>query len=200
MDIFNQIIETFKAQSLLELIAVVCAIFYLVLVVRENIWCWFYAFISTAIYIYLFHSVALFSESVLNVYYLFMAVYGWWQWHKQGPEREVHIQNWSLKTHFIVIVVCLILTPILGYYMNSVGASFPYLDAFVALLAVVATIMVAYKVFENWYYWLLVDSLSIYLFWQKQMFMTAALFVLYIGLIFIGIKNWKKLMHQQQLK
>jgi nicotinamide mononucleotide transporter len=200
MEILNQITLAFLAQSKLEFIAVISAILYLVLVVRENIWCWFFAFISTAIYIYLFHSVALFSESVLNAYYLFMAVYGWWQWQKQGRETNLHIQNWSLKIHFKIIVASLILTPILGYYMSSIGASFPYLDAFVSLLAVVATIMVAYKVFENWYYWLLVDSLSIYLFWQKQMYMTAALFVLYIALIFTGIQNWKKLMLRQQLK
>jgi nicotinamide mononucleotide transporter len=200
MDILTQIANTFLAQSMLETIAVVCAVLYLVLVVRENIWCWFFAFISTAIYIYLFHSVSLFSESVLNFYYLIMAVYGWWQWHKQGPEKEVKIQKWAAKIHIRIIVGCLLLTPLLGFYMSKVGASFPYLDAFVALLAVAATLMVAYKVFENWYYWLVVDSLSIYLFWQKQMYLTTALFVLYIVLIFVGIGNWKKLMDKQQAK
>jgi len=81
--------------------------------------------------------------------------------------------------------------------MSQLGADFAYLDALVALLAVAATIMVAYKVFENWYYWLMVDTLSIYLFWQKQMYLTALLFVLYIVLIFIGISSWKKLLAKQ---
>ena len=179
------------------MIAVVSAILYLVLVVRENIWCWFFAFISTGIYIYLFHSVSLFSESVLNFYYLLMAIYGWWQWHKKGPEREIYIQNWSPRLHFLVIGACLLLTPLLGYYMSTIGASFPYLDAFVALLAVCATVMVAYKVFENWYYWIVVDSLSIYLFWQKGMFLTVFLMFLYLILIYFGLRNWKQLMNKQ---
>jgi nicotinamide mononucleotide transporter len=180
------------------MIAVISAILYLVLVVRENIWCWFFAFISTAIYIYLFHKVSLFSESILNFYYLLMAVYGWWQWHKQGPEKEVKIQNWKLNIHIRIVVGCLLLTPLLGYYMSKIGASFPYLDAFVSLLAVCATVMVAYKVFENWYYWIVVDSLSIYLFWQKEMYLTVFLTTIYLVLIYFGIKNWNLLMLKQK--
>jgi len=177
-------------------VAVVCAILYLILVVRENIWCWFFAFVSTALFIYLFHSVALLSESVLNIYYLLMAVYGWMQWRKKDA-GESKIQCWPAKVHWSILISCLVLTPVVGYIMSSLGASFPYLDAFVAILSVFATVMVAKKVFENWYYWLLVDTLSIYLFWQKQLYFVAALYVVYIALIFVGIKIWKQRLDTQ---
>lgn len=180
------------AQSGLEIVAVVCAVLYVVLVVRENIWCWFFAFVSTALFIYLFHSVALLSESVLNIYYLIMAVYGWMQWRKKEEKEELKIQRWSIKIHGIIFLSSVILTPIIGTLMASLGAAFPYLDAFVAILSVLATIMVARKVFENWYYWLLIDSISIYLFWQKQLYFVAALYVIYIVLIFMGIRAWNQ--------
>jgi len=195
-EIIQNISDTFLAQSWLEVIAVISAVLYLVLVVRENIWCWFFAFISTAIFIYLFYHVSLLSESILNIYYLFMAVYGWWQWHKKGLSKAVKIQNWSINTHVKIMFVTVILTPIIGTLMVKLGASFAYLDAFVSILAVIATVMVAYKVFENWYYWLVVDTLSVYLFWQKQMYLTAILFVVYIALVFVGIKTWKGLMEK----
>jgi nicotinamide mononucleotide transporter len=190
-EISENIIAAFYAQSWLEIIAVVTAILYLVLVVKENIWCWLFAFISTAIYIYLFHSVALLSESLLNVYYLIMAVYGWWQWQKKQQSAVLTIQRWRLITHLKIITGCLLLTPIIGFYMQKLGASFPYIDAFVLIMAIVATLLVVYKVFENWYYWLIIDTISIYLFWQKQMYLTALLFVIYIALIFAGIRAWK---------
>ena len=188
----EKISSAFMAQSALEFVAVICAVLYLVLVVRENIWCWFFVFFSTALFIYLFHKGALFSESLLNVYYLVMAVYGWRQWVNKVDKSEVKIHFWSNKIHFIIAIGTLILTPIVGYYMASIGAAFPYLDAFVAILSVVATVMVTKKVFENWYYWLLIDTLSIYIFWQKQYYFVAALYVVYIILIFVGIKAWKK--------
>ena len=195
--LFNAIVAGFMAQSWLQMVAVICAILYLVLVVRENIWCWFFAFVSTALFIYVFHAVALFSESLLNIYYLVMAVYGWWQWRQKESKIPLKIQRWQVKTHGIILLLSLVLTPFLGYYMASVGAAFPYLDAFVAILSVIATIMVAKKVFENWYYWLLIDSLSIYLFWQKQLYFVAALYVIYIVLIFVGIKAWNKIEQSQ---
>lgn len=198
LTVVQQIEATILAQSWLEVVAVITAILYLLLAAKENIWCWFYGFISTAIYVYIFHSVSLLSESALNVYYLLMAIYGWWQWRNKDEGLHIKIRFWSITTHYKVLGVCIVFVPVLGFGMEKIGASFPYIDAFVAILAVFATYMTTKKIFENWYYWLLVDTISIYLFWQKQMYLTAVLFVIYIVLIFVGIKSWKKLMEQQR--
>jgi len=197
-EIIQNITAAFIAQSWLEVVAVITAILYLVLAVKENKWCWFYGFISTAIYVYLFYHVALLSESLLNFYYLIMAVYGWSQWSKKGIFSQVKITKLQGQTHLKIWIASALLTPAIGYFMQKLGASFPYLDAFVAILAVIATLMTTKKIFENWYYWLLVDMISIYLFWQKEMYLTALLFVVYIVLIFVGIKHWKKLMMQER--
>jgi nicotinamide mononucleotide transporter len=196
--ILSNIAATFINQSGLEIIAVAAAIVYLVLVVRENIWCWFFAFISTALFTYLFYHVSLLSESILNVYYLLMAIYGWLQWSKKSTDNALKIKRLPLKKHLIIIAVGLLLTPLMGYGMLKLGASFPYLDAFVAIFSVFATLMVAYKIFENWYYWLIIDGLSIYLFWQKQMYYTTLLYLIYIVLIFVGIASWKKIMDREK--
>ena len=65
---------------LLEIFAVIFAITYLILAVRQNILCWYAAFLSTSIYIYLYWDVSLYMESILNIYYLLMAIYGWINW------------------------------------------------------------------------------------------------------------------------
>ena len=195
--IIQHIQSAFLAQQWLEVVAVITAILYLVLAVKENKWCWFYGFISTGIYVYLFYDVALLSESVLNFYYLIMAVYGWSQWNIEESLVKLKITKLSKKTHLKIIIGCACLTPFVGYFMNHLGASFPYIDAFVAMLSVVATLMTTKKIFENWYYWLFIDTILIYLFWQKQMYLTALLFAVYIVLVFVGIQNWKKIMAKQ---
>ena len=75
------IIEQLRASPPLELIAVVLAIAYLILAIRQNIWCWFCAGISTAIYVYLFVDAKLYMESLLNAFYFGMALYGWSIWY-----------------------------------------------------------------------------------------------------------------------
>jgi len=191
-EIWVNILAAWQAQSYLEIVAVLAAMLYLVLAIRENIWCWFFAFISTALYIYLFHSVALLSESLLNVYYLIMAVYGWYQWRYGNHQHERHIISWTLKRHVVLIILTGLTVPILGYVTSQYNATMPYLDAFTTCFAVVATIMVAHKVLENWYYWLIIDALSVYIFASKGLYLTALMFVVYVVLVVFGWLRWNK--------
>ncbi|MCF6301188.1 MAG: nicotinamide riboside transporter PnuC [Proteobacteria bacterium] len=190
--LIDNIIVAWQAQSNLEIIAVISALLYLILLVKENIYCWLFAFASTAIYIYLFYSVSLLSTSALNIFYLVMAVYGFIKWRNKNKQHELKISTWTGRKHLIAISLTGLLVPILGMYMESKGASFPYLDALISCFAVLATFMVAHKILENWHYWFVIDSLSIYLFWQKELYLTGVLFGLYLILIIIGYKQWTK--------
>ncbi|MCX7544138.1 nicotinamide riboside transporter PnuC [Marinicella gelatinilytica] len=192
LEFLNQWWQGLQAQSWLELIAVITAVLYLWLAIRENIWCWFYAFISTALSIYIFHQAALLSESLLNVFYLVMAVYGWYQWRGGQTDNHRLIQKWSLKKHLIWIVITALCVPVLGLYTQQYGAAYPFLDAFTSCFAVLTTILVAYKVFENWYYWLVIDSVSVWLFWQKELYFFTGLFVIYLIMVIIGLIQWSK--------
>ncbi|MEM9303768.1 MAG: nicotinamide riboside transporter PnuC [Pseudomonadota bacterium] len=181
-----------EAMTVLEAVAVALALGYLVLAVRENIWCWACAFGSTAIYIGLFYEVALLQESLLNVFYLVMAVYGWWQWRHGGGDRgELPVQRWSAGRHLTVIggtsVVVVVAGTLFDRYTN---ADYPYLDAFTTWFAVVTTWMVARKVLENWLYWFVIDSTAIYLYLQKGFVLTAVLFFVYLIIIVFGYRSW----------
>ncbi|MBQ4890913.1 nicotinamide mononucleotide transporter [Shewanella sp. MMG014] len=183
-----------------EAIAVILAIAYLVLAMRTNIWCWAAAFVSTAIYTVLFWKVSLLMESVLNVYYMAMAVYGFWLWRygqKETNNTELPIVSWSLKTHLIIIGVTTVIALVVGYLMaNNTSASFPYLDALTTCFAVMTTYLVAKKVIENWYYWMVINSLSIYLYLQKGLMLTSGLLILYLFMAISGYFMWRKKMQQ----
>ena len=83
-----------------EACAFLLAIAYLLLAVRENILCWYCALFSTGIYIFLFWNVSLLMESALNVYYLLMALYGWYQWKYGGKQKSgIPIQKFGLTNN-----------------------------------------------------------------------------------------------------
>ncbi len=85
---FDALIVQAQAWTALEAVAVVLAVLYLLLAIRQNIWCWLCAGISTAIYVYLFLNARLYMESALNVFYFAMAVYGWAIWHQGRSEQH----------------------------------------------------------------------------------------------------------------
>jgi nicotinamide mononucleotide transporter len=104
IELAQQLSEQLAALSWLELIAVVLALAYVWLAARQNIWCWPCAFVSTGIYIWLFWQVSLPFHTLLNVYYLMMAVYGWSKW--QGVDQmSIKVTVWPLSKHILWIAV-----------------------------------------------------------------------------------------------
>ena len=189
-------VQQLSEVSPLEAAGAFFSVVYLVLAIRENLWCWPAAFLSSALTMVLMFEERLYAESALNVYYIVMAVYGWYQWHYGGRKSSsdaLPISVWSPKAHALAIGGTVALTVIVGRLMSEfTDAVFPYLDAFVSIGSVVTTYMVARKILENWLYWLVVDSLSLYLYWQRDLNLYVALFALYLVLVVLGLIRWHR--------
>jgi nicotinamide mononucleotide transporter len=181
-------------QQAWEVLAVVLAIAYLVLAIRQNIWCWAAAAVSTSIYLFIMHDAKLYMQSLLQLYYLAMAAYGWHHWrHPQAEGGELPVSTWPLRYHGFAIGAVLLLVAVSGILWGRFSdAALPFLDSFTALSAIVATFMVARKILENWLYWFVIDSASIYLYVDRQLYLTAMLFALYLVLIVFGYLAWRK--------
>ena len=178
----------------LETLAVVLGIGYLLLAMRESSLCWYCAFFSTALYVWIFGDVSLYMESALNVYYMAMAIYGWLQWQRGGADKSgVKIIRWTARQHILGVAIILAASVTSGYLLSSnTAAKLPYLDSVTTWGSVFTTIMVAQKVLENWLYWIVINSVSIYLYIDRGLDQTAAMFFLYLVLATIGFLTWKK--------
>lgn len=190
----NTLLQELQAFSLPELAAVILAIGYLLLAIRQNIWCWLCAGISTACYIWLFIGARLYMESALNAFYLAMAVYGWYSWRKGGSDHEaLAIVTWPAGVHGMAIVLIAALSLLSGYLLQSYSdAMFPYIDSLTTWSAIWATLLVARKVLENWWYWLLIDAASMLIYWARDLHLTALLFAMYLLLIPFGLWSWSR--------
>lgn len=189
-----QLVAEIGNLSPLEALAVVTAIGYLVLAIRENIWCWLCAAISTTIYVWLFVDAKLYMESLLNLFYLAMAGYGFWMWrYGAGKDRELPVTAWPLGRHALAAAGIVILSLASGALLERYSdAAYPYLDSGTTWAAVWTTFLVARKVLENWWYWLVIDSVSIWLYWDRELPLTACLFAFYVILIPFGLWQWTR--------
>lgn len=188
-----------KGLAPLESIAVVAAIAYLLLAIRQNIWCWLFAGISTAIYVYLFFDARLYMESVLNLFYFAMAIYGWsvWYFGRSGDE-ELPVSVWGRNVHGIAIATIVTASIVSGYLLARYSdAVYPYVDSMTTWGAIWATFLVARKVLENWWYWLVIDAASIVIYWSRDLQLTALLFVVYVVMIPFGLFAWRRSLREQ---
>ena len=177
-----------------EWLAVVLAIGYLLLAIRENIWCWFCAGVSTAIYIWLFFEARLYMESALNVFYFGMAIYGWAVWYSgRSGDEELPVSVWGRNVHAIAIASIVAASILSGYLLARYSdAAYPYVDSMTTFGAIWATFLVARKVLENWWYWLVIDAASIVIYWSRDLELTALLFVAYVVMIPFGLIAWRR--------
>lgn len=188
----------FATVSVAEIAAVVLAVAYLVLAVRQNILCWLAAFVSSGLYIGVFFSARLYMESTLQIFYAGMAIYGWYEWRFGGTDHTgVMINMWSVRRHAAVLTGITAASFLLGWGMSQTDAAFPYADSFTTVAAIVTTYMVARKVLENWIYWFVIDSVSAYLYAARELYLTALLFLSYLVLIVIGFRTWWREYHDR---
>jgi nicotinamide mononucleotide transporter len=202
MDFVTQILSGFTAMSHWEYIAVALSMAYLLLAIKENLWCWPAAFFSTLIYTIMYWNGALLMESLLNFYYMYMAVFGWVVWRKgKANQAQRLITSWPVNRHIILIALTTLASLAIGYVMqNYTHADFAYLDSFTTCFAVVTTYLVAKKVLENWLYWIVIDAASMYLYYEKGYYPTLVLFVFYTVMAAWGFKTWYEEYEQSQAK
>lgn len=205
MQFLLETLHSFFQQSALELTAVGLGLAYLILAIRQNIWCWFCAALSSIIFTWVFFDVSLLMESLLNVYYLCMAIYGYWCWtHGKNTTSELQkplsISRWKFSQHASALAIIAGLTLVSGtLFQRHTSAAWPYLDSFTTWASVVTTYMVAKKIFENWYYWLVINSVALFLYIDRALYPTALLMSLYLVLVLFGIRSWSQELKRNQI-
>ena len=198
-DVWGAIAAEAQALAPLEAIAVAAAIAYLVLAIRQSIWCWLGAGISTAIYVYLFFDAKLYMESALNGFYFAMAIYGWFVWYSgRSDGDELPVSVWRRYVHVIAITTIVAASLVSGYLLSRFSdAAYPYVDSMTTWAAIWATFLVARKVLENWWYWLVIDTASIAIYWSRDLQLTALLFAAYVAMIPFGLVAWQRSWREQ---
>ena len=177
-----------------EIVAAILAITYLILAMLEDIRCWIAWIISSLMYFFVMYSANLYMEALLQIFYIFIGLYGLYQWRFKADKKDaLKITTWSVKNHLIVISALVFLTSLSGYILTVyTAAASPFIDAFTTWGAIAASYLVAKKILENWFYWFVIDFVSVFLFISRELYPTALLFIVYLVLVVIGYSAWRK--------
>jgi nicotinamide mononucleotide transporter len=180
-----------------ELIAAGLGFIAISLQIKQNVWYWLVSIIMVSMYIYIYIGAKLYADMSLQVYYLVISFYGWYMWlygnkqnHHRGALKVSSLSgNMTGVLSGITIVLFFLIAWILVSFTNS---DLPYWDSFTTALSFVATWMLARKVLENWLIWIVVDAVSVGIYFYKGLYPTAVLFIFLTLLAFVGYRKWKK--------
>lgn len=180
--------------TLIEIVASISGLICVWLTIKQNVWSWPVGLVQVALYIYIFIGVKLYSDAILQVFFIVTSLYGWYQWLR-GGENKTELKVSIMKTGPLVTTfgLTLLIASIWGYAMHVfLGAAAPYPDAFIMVASIVATYLMAKKKVDCWKFWIVVDIVAIGVYAYKQLYITSGLYAVFLVLAFRGFNEWRK--------
>lgn len=161
------------------------------LVVREHVWNWPIGILNNAFFLVLFWQAGLFADSLLQVVYAGIAVWGWWAWlhgDRGGPLVVTRAPRTALGGTLIATAVA---TFLLGELLaRFTPSTVPYMDALTTCLSLGATYLQGRKHLESWVLWITADVFYIGLYLHKDLLLTAAVYAVFLAMCFVGWRRW----------
>ena len=162
--------------------------------VRRHIACWPTGLVQVSLYLWVFYQAKLYSDFLLHMVYVVLQLWGWYHWLYGGENHsELKVSRQGRSELLGWIVVALVGTVLWGWGMASwTDAALPYGDAFTTVTSLVAMVAMARKQLENWFFWIAVDVVAIGIYAVKELYYTAGLYAVFLGLCGLGIVEWRK--------
>jgi nicotinamide mononucleotide transporter len=187
----------------IEVIGAIAGLIYLYLEIKQNIWLWPFGIITSALYIYIFFVSKFYADMGLQFYYLFISFYGWWHWlygGKTDKQEELPVTKLNAKLALYLLVASIaIFVPLVYILTNYTDSTVPYGDSFTTALSIIATWMLARKILEMWWVWVIVNAVSLALYVYKGLYPTSVLFIFYTSMSFVGYIQWKRSMLKNEV-
>lgn len=191
----EQFLLGFFGASVIEIVAAVSGFICVYLIIKRNIWCWFFGLIQVSLYSWFFYQNKLYSDAGLHVIYIGLQFYGWWNWaqNQQADTQHLVIHKTTQKEFTLWLALALLGAFALGYIMsNYTDASFAYGDAFTTCASLIAQWLLTRRHLLNWVFWIIVDIVAIYIYLQKGLYPTTVLYITLLIMCFFGQYSWWK--------
>ncbi len=178
----------------IEIAAALLGVVNVALVVRRSIWNYPFAIAMVALYFFVFVDAKLYSDALLQIFFLVINLYGWWNWSRSTRvDAGVAVERLRPGQRWAWLAGTAAASLVWGLGMaRFTDAAAPFADATIAGLSVSAQILQSLRKFESWLLWVVVDVLAIGLFLYRGLHVTAALYALFLVLAVGGLVAWRR--------
>jgi nicotinamide mononucleotide transporter len=200
------------SNNFIEIFGAVTGIIFVFLEIRQTIWLWPVGLVTSAVYIWVFFTSKFYADMSLQGYYLVISCLGWYWWTRGKKRRlrskatkfreaeagewesgELQVTRLKLRTGIVLAIVFFLLFTIMWFVLTRLTDSpVPVRDSFITSLSIIATWMLARKIYEHWYLWIVVNFVSAVFFLTRGLYPTVILYTVYGIMSFVGLAAWKK--------
>lgn len=177
----------------LEIAAALLGVINVVLVVRRSVWNYPFGIAMVSLYFFVFHDAKLYSDALLQIFFLVIQLYGWWAWTRaEQVDHGVAVGWMTMRSRVLWLAGTAVAIAVWGSGMAKfTDAAAPIADATIAGLSVAAQILQSLRRVESWVLWISVDAIAIGLFLWRGLDVTAALYALFLVISLFGLSEWR---------
>ncbi len=194
--------------SYLELFGVITGIVGVWLASVANSWTWPVGIVNVVLSFFLFYQIQLYPDMFLQVFFFITSITGWWRWlhpndYEADQKKELKVSFLTRNDWLIWVPAVVVLTALLGTFAKNLHtifpvlfpkpSAFPYLDSFTTVASIVATFWMIRKKVECWYAWILIDVISTYMYFVKEVKFYSLLYFAFCFLAANGARNWLRI-------
>lgn len=186
-------IAGYFAEHWLEICGTVATLLGIWLTTKRKLICWPITLLADFIYLAVFYEAKLYSDALLQAFFVAFTLYGWWHWWRGVvQEGEVRVVPLNARGWISGLVAGAVGAVLLGWLMERVGAALPHLDAALTSYSLVASWWQARKHTANWWLWIVVDLIYIGEYLYKDLQATALLYAALVVLAVLGLRDWRR--------
>jgi nicotinamide mononucleotide transporter len=186
--------------NLLEYVAAAFGVISVYLSVRQNIWSWPTAIVNVGLYTIVFYHSRLYADMGLQVVYVIISIYGWYEWLYGGKgHTELHVSRTSRQLGILLVGIGIVTSYVLGALLYRTSDAAPYIDAATTSTSLIAQWMMTKKFLENWAVWVAVDVVYIALYIYRDLYVTSLLYLAFLILSVMGYRQWKASLAEGEL-
>jgi nicotinamide mononucleotide transporter len=186
-------VSAFLAGNWQELAGFVSGALCVWLLIRQNIWNWPIGIANNIVYVIVFYKSGLYADSGLQFVYMAIAFYGWWNWLHGGVDHStLKVNRASAQGLLGYLAIAAVSTGALYWILRHTPSTVPFADGLTTALFLTAQYMMSRKLIENWWFWIVGDVLVIGLYFYKHLYLTSALYVVFLAMCIAGLLEWRK--------
>jgi nicotinamide mononucleotide transporter len=184
----------------LEVIAIFFGLLSVIFSARNSILVYPTGLVSTAIYVYLLYTADLYGDLIINAYYFYMSIYGWYLWGSKNTLQHTKITTATAKDNLkggVIFAVSVIFVSGVYVYFDMFTYWWAFVDTFITGLFFIGMWLLAKRKIENWIYLIIGDIIAIPLFFYKGLIFSGFYYIVLTSIAFYGYSVWKKKLHNE---
>lgn len=183
-----------------EIAAAALGLVNVALVVRRSIWNYPFGIAMVSLYFFVFAEAKLYSDALLQIFFLVIQLYGWWNWHRHESDDGIRVESLTGAQRLLWLAGAGAASTAWGFAMARwTDAAMPVADAFIAGMSVSAQCLQSLRKVESWLLWIAVDALAIAVYTMRGLHVTAGLYAVFLVLCVFGLAGWLRKLRAERM-